>query len=328
MKAVVAGITSLVCAAAFAADNVASGTRERSAATQSGPALWHVKQADGHSLWILGTVNPKPEGFRWRSPAVERAIAESQLVLRQSNEMPAGITVELYSLDPLQHVRVALHEKQLESHEDEVRLRDALPPDLYVRFDALRDRYLPRSRSIDKQRPVEAANRLYRAALAEEGLSTRAAIHAEVERLAHKHGVDVEDVTLEIKVPARTAMEIDTERSQQLVSAEIPCLQATIEQLETQLPVMIERSRAWAAGDVKRLRELPYLTRDACNYAPWSAPRWKDLPQRLSNHWLDTVETALRTHRSTFVLIDISVLLKPDGVLAALKNKGYQIVEP
>lgn len=295
---------------------------------QSGPGLWKVSRPDGHVLWLLGTVNPKPKGFKWRSQAVTRAIADSQLVLRQSNEMPAGIEVELYTLDPLQHMRAALHEKQLEHEDEGTPLKDVLPPALYARFSIQKERYFPHKHSLEKQRPRVAANRLYRQAIDDAGLSTRAAIHEEVERIADRYDVEIEDVTLQIQVNLKTAMEIDTERSKQSAATEIPCLQVTIEQLETQLPVMTARANAWAAGNVEELRRLPLLTRDACNYAPWSAPRWKDLPQRLSKHWLDTVEAALNKNRSTFVMIDMSELLKPNGLLAALQSKGYQVVAP
>jgi uncharacterized protein YbaP (TraB family) len=295
---------------------------------KSGPPLWKVTHTNGHVLWLLGTINPKPKGFKWRSQEVGRAIAGSQLVLRQSNEMPAGIAVELYTLDPLQHMRAALHEEQLEDSRDDKTLKQVLSPELYGRFDALRREYLEHSSSVEKQSPVAAANRLYNAAIAEAGLSTRASIHDEVERLARKHDVDIENITLEIKVNLRTAMEIETERSEQPLSAGIPCLQVTVEQLETHIPMMTARANAWANGDLKALREMPNLTRDACNYAPWSAPRWKDLPQRLAQHWLDTVEAAMKEHRSTFVMIDLAQLLKPDGLLTALANKGYRIDTP
>jgi uncharacterized protein YbaP (TraB family) len=295
---------------------------------KSEPPLWKVTHTNGHVLWLLGTVNPKPKGFKWRSQAVGRAIAGSQLVLRQSNEMPAGIAVELYTLDPLQHMRAALHEGQLEDSRDEKTLKQVLSPELYSRFDALRKEYLERSHSIEKQSPVAAANRLYNAAIAEADLSTRASIHDEVERLARKHDVDIESITLEIKVNLRTAMEIETERSEQPLSAEVPCMQMTVELLETHIPTMTARANAWANGDLKALREMPNLTRNACNYAPWSAPRWKDLPQRLAQHWLDTVEAAVKEHRSTFVMIDLAQLLKPDGLLTALESKGYRVEAP
>ena len=311
-----------------AQDNLPKVEAEAGDEKTSGPPLWKVTHTNGHVLWLLGTVNPKPKGFKWRSQAVGSAIAGSQLVLRQSNEMPAGVTVELYTLDPLQRMRAALHEEQLDDHRDDKPLKKVLPAELYGRFDALQNRYLPRAKSIERQGPAAAANRLYNAAIADAGLSERAAIHEEVERLARKHNVDIENITLEIKVNLRTAMEIETERSEQPLSAEVPCMQMTVELLETHIPTMSARANAWANGDLNALRDMPNLTRDACNYAPWSAPRWKDLPQRLSKHWLDTVEAAMKEHRSTFVLIDISELLKPDGLLTALKTKGYQVLEP
>jgi uncharacterized protein YbaP (TraB family) len=301
---------------------------DKAARQSEGPPLWKATHPNGNVLWILGTVNPKPKRLKWRSDAIDRAVAGSQLVLRQSNEMPAGINVELYTLDPLQHMRAALHEESLEDKRDSVPLKQVLPPELYGRFEKLKTQYLRRSNSIEKQSPLAAANRLYNAAIDDADLSTLATIHNRVESVARKHGIDIEDIALEIKVNLRTAMEIETERSKRPLTADIPCMQATIEQLETQLPAITARAQAWANGDLNALRQLPNLTRDACNYAPWNTPRWKDLPQRLAQHWLDTVNAAAIKHRATFVMIDIGLLLKPDGLLTALESKGYRVESP
>lgn len=303
-------------------------TADMASRQNAGPPLWKAVHPHGNVVWILGTVNPKPMNLKWDSRAITRAVSESQIVLRQSNEMPAGIDVKLHTLDPLQHMRAALHEEQAEDRRESAPLKQVLPPELYGRFDTLKRRYLRRSTSIEKQSPSVAANRLYLAALADAELSTRATIHEHVEKIARRHSIDIENITLEVKVNLRTAMEIETERSQQPLSTEIPCLQATVTLLENHLPDITARATAWAAGDVATLQQLPNLTRDACNYAQWTAPRWKDLPQRLAEHWLSAVNAAAARHRATFVMIDIGLLLKPDGLLTALANKGYRIEAP
>jgi uncharacterized protein YbaP (TraB family) len=295
----------------------------------SGPPLWKVTHTNGHVLWILGTINPKPKGFKWPSEHITQAIASSQLVLRQGNELPATFDVELSALDPLQHVRVALHKKSVnDSGEDDKTLRTVLSPALYTRFEAQRRRFLPDSKRIEYSTPQAAAQRLYNAALQTEDLTTRATIHEQVDRVASRRDIDTDNVALQMKVNVKTALEIETERSEYLAAAEIACLAATIELLETHLPLMRTRAEAWAAGDVAQLRQLPFMVRDACNYATWSSPRWSDLPQRLADEWLSTVEAAMREHRSTFALVDISHLLKPDGLVTALAKKGYRVDTP
>jgi uncharacterized protein YbaP (TraB family) len=295
----------------------------------SGPPLWKVTHTNGHVLWILGTINPKPKGFKWQGEHIAQAAEASQLVLRQGNELPATFEVELSALDPLQHVRVALHKKGASDSDDNRKaLREVLPPALYARFEVQRRRFLPDSKRIEYANPHAAAERLYNAALQAEELTTRATIHEQVERVASRHDIDTDNVVLQMKVNVKTAMEIETERSKHLAAAEIACLSATVEQLETQLPIMRTRADAWAAGDVAQLRQLPLMTRDACNYATWSSPRWNDLPQRLADEWLATAESAMREHRSTFALVDISHLLKPNDLLTALSKKGYRIDTP
>ncbi|MBJ7517127.1 MAG: TraB/GumN family protein, partial [Stenotrophomonas sp.] len=48
---------------------------------QPGPGLWKVSNAQGHVLWLLGTVAPLPAGVTWRSDQVQQVIAASDHVL-------------------------------------------------------------------------------------------------------------------------------------------------------------------------------------------------------------------------------------------------------
>jgi hypothetical protein len=44
--------------------------------------------------------------------------------------------------------------------------------------------------------------------------------------------------------------------------------------------------------------------------------------------WLAAAETALGTNKSTFAMLSMSELLNPDGLVASLRAKGYQVDEP
>jgi hypothetical protein len=53
-----------------------------------------------------------------------------------------------------------------------------------------------------------------------------------------------------------------------------------------------------------------------------------NLEQRVKASWLAAAETALGTNKSTFAMLSMSELLNPDGLVASLRAKGYQVDEP
>jgi hypothetical protein len=44
--------------------------------------------------------------------------------------------------------------------------------------------------------------------------------------------------------------------------------------------------------------------------------------------WLGEAERALRNNRSTMAVVLMSELFAPNGYLAALRARGYEVVEP
>ncbi|KRA83284.1 TraB/GumN family protein [Altererythrobacter sp. Root672] len=45
------------------------------------PALWHVTGRNGEQAWLFGTIHALPDGAEWRTPAFEKAFAESDLLV-------------------------------------------------------------------------------------------------------------------------------------------------------------------------------------------------------------------------------------------------------
>ena len=286
-----------------------------------GPGLWRISNG-AHELWILATLEPLPKGMIWRSAAVDARIAAAQSVLA-----PPRVTTDIGFLRGLTLVPALLRARRSPDGET---LEQAVPHDLYIRWLALRVKYLG-SGGDEKMRPLVAALDLYMHALERAGLVADDAVWTVVEQTARKHHVPVEPVTLKIPIkdPKATLRGFDAIPR----AAEIDCLAKTIERLETDLEPMRERANRWSLGDIDGLRALPYPDEQlACFDAVLSVPalhaEFEHAERDLADTWLAAADASLDSHPSTFAVLSLGTLLKPDGALARLRARGYAVTEP
>lgn len=282
-----------------------------------GPRLWRVTKGD-HVLWLLGTLDPLPKRMTWRSREVERVLEHADLVLA------ADPAVSLHA-GPISMVRLYFQYRRARKIPEKQNLSDLLAPPLYARFRAVEVRFDPHDRTIEELRPALAARRLYDRAISASDLTSRNDIQDEVLKIARRHGVPIERTALKLDDPRG----ILTEAGEIPREAEIGCLDATVERLETDLPAMRERAGAWAVGDVDALRALPYpKQRQVCTSAAEASPRIRALLDRTARDWQAALESALATRRTTLAMKPIYDLIAPDGVLAKLRAEGYSVEGP
>ena len=297
---------------------------------QPGPQLWKATR-NGHDLWILGTVTPKPRDITWKSKEVGLVLDNTQLVINQQlqgSTWPANITIEPDMSGPVQSIRAMRMASKIRKERLPPPLRETVPPELYARFQKLKAKYMPKNEDIELRRPRVAANNLYAEAIDDSGLTSRAMIHDEVHRLARKRHIKITEPTLVIKVDTETFAAAHAEFNEIPFSAELKCFEDTLVLLESQIPLITARANAWATGNVEALRKLPPLTRESCDTVVWSAPRWKDLATQLDTLWLDTIDAAVAKNPSTLVMLDMHELLQPQGVLERLVKRGYEVDAP
>jgi uncharacterized protein YbaP (TraB family) len=52
------------------------------------PALWQVTAPDGRPAgWLFGTIHALPEGAKWRTPAIDKAIVEADLLVVEAKDL-------------------------------------------------------------------------------------------------------------------------------------------------------------------------------------------------------------------------------------------------
>ena len=328
MRAIFVLFLCLSCACAVAAQVTAPAppTLDTVLVTgeQPGPGLWKVTRRDSdHVLWILGTQAPLPKTIQWRADEVDKIIGQSQEVLTDAQaELKVGFFRSVFLLP------AALGAKK---NADGKTLKDLLPPDLYARWLPLKQRYLGKDDGIERLRPILAANELYGKAIGKSGMTNKNALWPTIEKIAKAHRVPIKEIDVEIPVDnARQAIADFKSTAGQL---DIDCLATTIARLETDLDAMRARANAWAVGDLEKLKSLPYPDqRTVCLNALAANANLReklaDAKNRIQNEWLDAAEAALWNNASTFAVLPIADLTRPDGRLALMRAKGYVIEEP
>jgi TraB/PrgY/gumN family len=146
-----------------------------------------------------------------------------------------------------------------------------------------------------------------------------------------QHKLTLIEPTLEIEIdePGQATRQFKKSSLQ-----DIECFSKTLDRLETDLDAMRARATAWAVGDVAALRGLPYPDQfGACGSAILSSPivqdrGLQDVLQRVESLWLEQAQAALASNEITFAVLPMSQLLRPDGYIAKLQARGYDVEAP
>ena len=285
-----------------------------------GPPLWKVTK-DDHVLWILGIPELLPDDLLWQSNSVEHALAHSSEYLRSPE---VRVTVR----NPVRMMRGVRKIIRMQRIPDNGTLEDLLPENLYQLFSETRLRYSPKRDNLERLRPSVAAERLFDSAAQSGDLESGRTIRQAIEKAARKHNVK--------KAPTRL-----TERykdsplldSMQEVSpgVEQTCLQARLQELDAQLEAHTRLASAWAAGDVATLRAHPGdSATGTCDsfVLAFDPEELSQIESRMMALWLENAERALSSNDSTFATLPLGDLLRPDGPLSWLRQRGYEVLEP
>jgi uncharacterized protein YbaP (TraB family) len=291
---------------------------------QPGPGLWKVRKGD-NVLWVLGTLSPLPRGIQWDSKAVEQALAQSQEVL-------ASPSVEIKSNAGF-FGRLALIPTAFKARRspDGKTLQQLLGAQDYARWQTLKARYIGGDRGIEQWRPVFAALELYDKAIRKSGMRRGGVVEPVVEKLAKQYRLKT--VSPEVRITIDNPKQALREFAATTLD-DRECFTRTLDRIEGDLGTMVVRANAWSIGDVQTLREQPFSNQfTACSAAFTGAALARkhgiaDLSQRIERTWIAAAEAALMRNRSTFATLPIAELLKPDGYLAKLQAKGYEVEAP
>lgn len=289
---------------------------------QPGPGLWKISK-DDHVLWILGTWSPLPRGMTWRSREAEQLISQSQEVLATPRP-----NVEISWFRKLTLLPAVLGARK---NPDGEKLKDVLPPDLYARWLEQKERFIGKDNGIESRRPMLAAFELYRKAIRKSGLTEKNDALEVIEKIAKEHSVKF--TTLKVDIPVDDPRQAIRDFEGTPREADIACLRATMDRLDTDLDAMRQRANAWASGDLEGLRNLPYTDQtQTCIGAVASSPalrqRFDEARKLMADAWIRNAEAALARNASTFAVLPMDVLTKNDEWIDTMRGKGYTVEVP
>ncbi len=291
---------------------------------QPGPGLWKVSK-DGHVMWVFGTLSPLPKRMEWTSTEVEKAIAQSQEVVRiprVSFSVKGGMLGGLFLLPSLMKTR---------NNPGKEPLSEVLPAPVYARWTALKQRYLGRDRGVEKRRPLVAAQELESEAMDDHGLTYDTRTIKVVERAAKRNDVPITQPSIDIRI--EDARELIKEFSKTSLD-DIECFDKTLQRLERDIETTKLRANAWALGEIEILRTLPFTdSRRACTEAVLETAVAKragfdDIETRMRDLWLESAQDALKNRERSFAVLPMSLVLPDDGWLALLAARGYTVEPP
>jgi uncharacterized protein YbaP (TraB family) len=284
---------------------------------RAGPGLWKLRNGD-NTLYILGTLSPLPKKLEWRSREVEDVLARAQQFIPANPKVDADI-------GPIKATQLYLQWRKLRGNADKETLESVLTPDLFERFEALRQKYAPDNLGMLKRRPVLAAGELWLDALSRSGLTPRDNIGKSVEKLARSRRVPIVTRTLKIEDPKGTLAEV----AQIPLEAEIRCMTAMLGRMETDLTAARQRAEAWSVGDVAALRSSTVSDQqEVCRSALLSGQKIASLRKEFEDGWFDMAVAALEKHPTTLAIMPIDNLLRRDGPLDRMRARGYLVEEP
>lgn len=283
---------------------------------QPGPALWKVSSGD-HVLWILGEVSPVPRKMKWRSKQFERRLGESQEVLLETGQV---------SQNCLQQRGVATFQSR--DLRDERTLKDTVSPELYARAESFAVTFNANGKF--KTLPAHAAiTQLANGVIYSQKLRVYGA-GVSVTEMARRADVRI---TL-IPFPC---MVFDESIRPDPDEITVSCLQWLLAYSEDGGSGLRRLANAWSIGDIDELRHLvpSYAIANEshqpgkCMIASYgSEQRVNEFVARKTDSWLSEAERALKENQSTIAVIPMAELFAPDGYLAGLRAKGYEVLEP
>jgi hypothetical protein len=258
---------------------------------------------------ILGGLSPLPHLLQWDTIRVEHALEDATVVFLPPSTVHAGLfdTAEMFLR---QGALKPAHGADMET---------TLPPDLRARFDRVRDSFHGDPKRYQHWKPAVAGLLLLgdfrrAAGLSEEKPGTTV---VKLARVAHA------EVRTVGQFKAKPLFDAAARMSEAQNQA---CLSAALDDVEREAGHARPAAAAWAVGDLKGVRENSSASLlDSCLL---QLPSVQSMVEQGTRDAVQTLNAALNRPGRSVAVIDLTFLLRRNGVLDRLKAEGDQVTVP
>ncbi len=257
------------------------------------PAVWVVRDEDS-TLYLLGTVHVLRPDTVWRTPVIDRALAQAdELWIEVEADDPAAMQplVARYGLDPANP------------------LSSKLTPEQKARLDAAAAGMGASGAALEPLRPWLAALTLSMGPLVKAGYDPASGVELKLKAAARDAGKPIRTLeTLEQQIGFFADLP---------PAVEMAFLMSALDEMETGPAMLDALVAAWSAGDAQALDEL--MVADlAADY-----PQLHDaLLVRRNRDWAGQIQTLLDGKGVSVIAVGVAHLVGDDSVQAQLAARG------
>ena len=273
-----------------------------------GPAIWLVEKG-GAKLYVVGSAAPLPHPRAWKSPRLERALDQADLLLVPPKASVGPAQIAGFVLRGGAGLRQGIGDK----------LEDELPPDLKARFVSGRARAGKGAGEYKSWQPAMAGFLLLSDFRQAAGLSEAKPVST-IERMAKARKV-------KIKAMGQYRMSAVVSSAGKLSKdAQLACLRDALDELEYDGGRPKTIGSDWARGDLASVRSR--YSASAAQRCLARSPGGARLLDQQIGQSASALSGALNRPGVTVAVVDLAFLLPANGVLDRLKAGGATVSSP
>jgi uncharacterized protein YbaP (TraB family) len=263
--------------------------------------LWKVESPNGNTAFLVGSIHVLTPDAYPLPAAIDKAFSESKTLVEE---------VDLDEMNDPMLMMTALAKAMLA---DGRTLDQVVSAEVYAEVKKRAEGYGMPMAAINRMKPWLVAITLLAPTLQSSGF--------EPELGVDRHYFDrAKEKNMKRQGLETLAYQIDR-FDQMSPKLQEDLLEATIEDLDTQVTGVKDMVRAWTSGDVATMEKL---TLTAFLESP-------ELYQRLllerNQNWLPHVEKCLTDNAACFIVVGAAHLIGKDGLTTLLAKKGYKVTQ-
>lgn len=263
------------------------------------PAIWKIDGPQG-DIFLFGSVHLLPKGVNWRTPALDAALTDAQVVVFEIDldkaKDPAATSDLIVKLGLLPQGTT---------------LRKLLAPERRAKLERVAASIGLQPAALDPLRPWLAAITVGVQWIVSKGYDPSSGVDQQIWNWAKDNGKErapLETIEEQLNIFAELTREQETEY-----------LVVSLDQIEQMPDMLTDMITAWRTGDLKALDKI---LNDGMKDVPVLTQRM--LADRHAK-WLPQIEKMMADGRTHVIVVGAAHLVGKDSVIAMLRAKGVKV---